>query len=366
MKAGAFEALLALYERPEPPVLYVNQWLELLGAEVIAVFERLGLLRPHTPLPFYPCGGAHGDGCPRRVLPNEGSSTHPFVAICGNDHGCPEVLLKADHRRVLELSVDALVRQLRRALGITGTAAPEAAGFPAALRIGELGGHAAFLARSPATPGFEGWLGARGEAAVLVPTARHVRPTLRERFGVGQRVQLLPIDEQVLLTAEGLKARASSVPAVSSSAAWCTIVDQNGTRSATRQEYEALVAKRAELDMFLDLTVTAEAGGHPGSMRDANGQVVDVVLTKHEAAAIAELVTTRKAMRGGDFRTVGATDRVKVVERARRKLDLPLSRYSWRSLHTLPADRAEAKRFHFNPPVGVGFAVVAAEGPPGA
>ncbi len=355
MRAEAFEALLALYERPEPPVLYVNQWLELLGAEVFGVVERLGLLRPYAPLAFYPCGGAHGDGCPRRVLPNEGSTTHPFVAVCGNDHGCREVLLTADDRRVLALSVDGLVRQLRRALGITGTTATEPAGFPATLRIGELGSHAAFLARSPATPGFEGWLGARGEAVVLVPNGRHVGPALRERFGVGQRVQLLPIGEQVLLTADGLKVRASSPPAVERSAAWCTIVDQDGTRSATRQEYEALVAKRTELDLFLDLTVTAEAGGHPGSMRDAGGQVVDVVLTKHEAAAIAELVTMRKAMRGGDFRTVGATDRVKVVERARRKLDLPLSRYSWRSIHTLPADTPEAKRFHFNPPLGLRF-----------
>jgi hypothetical protein len=79
----------------------------------------------------------------------------------------------------------------------------------------------------------------------------------------------------------------------------------------------------------------------------------------HEAAALVELVRTRRALREGDFATVAVNAVAKVVERGRRKVDVQLGRYEWRAFHTLRADTPEGKRGQFNPMGGARFAVVA-------
>lgn len=359
--------LLRLIEQAKSPTLHVPDWHARIGPALTASLVRAGVLVAGEPASWFPCGGPWGDGCPRRVIENRGCASHPFVAVCGRDDGsCVEVLLRADERKVLTFSLDGLVRQLRRMLGVGG-AVERDVGFPDARGLGERAGRPVFLALSPALPGFDAWLAARGDAVVLVPVARRVATALRDRFAPGQRVELVTLrdilrvedhaligalPERILQVREPAGAPYGARPPV------CVVIDHEGQRALSAHEYRSLVARAGELDLFLDTTITVDGGAHRGLRRDDAGAVDETALTKYEAAAIVELISTRRALRAGDFATVGVNAVDKVVERARSKIDVKQGRYKWRAIHTLAADTPEAKRWHFNPPDRLRFAVV--------
>jgi hypothetical protein len=362
------DELLRLVEHAKAPTMLLSQWHERVGRELTELLVRAGVLVPRARADWYPCGGPWGDGCPRRVVENHGCASHPLVAVCGRDNGsCLEVPLRPEDLAVLTLSLDGLVRLLRKVLGVGGAVERDEAGFPDARRIGECGGRAVYLALSPAMPGFEAWLGARGDALVLVPFGGGLTAAIRERFGAGQRVEVVCLRDVLRvgggallgeLPAPLLVVREPAREPYGVAAVVCVVVDQDGTRPLTAAEYHALVARAGELDLFIDTTVTVEGGAHRALRRDDAGVVEEAALTKHEAAALVELITTRKALRAGDFSTVSANAVDKIVERARRKVDVSLGRYEWRAIHTLRADTPEAKRWQFNPPARLRWAAL--------
>ncbi len=361
------DELLRLVEQAKAPTLLASQWRERIGAEVTAPLVRLGVLVEKEPLPSHPCGGPWGDGCPRRVVTNHGCASHPFVAVCGRDDGaCPEVLLRPEDRDTLQLSVDGLVRVLRRVLGVGGAVEQSDAGFPDTRRIGDWAGRAVFLALSPAFPGFEAWLAARGDALVVVPFGLGLPTGARDRFGAGQRVEIVLLRDVLRFEGDAilgalpeplLSLREPTGPAYAVRSVMCVVVDHDGRRALTADEYAALVARAAELDLFIDTTITVDGGGHRGLRRDQSGVVEEAALTKHEAAALVELISRRKALRAGDFATLSVHAVDKVIERARSKVDVKQGRYKWRAIHTLAADTPEAKRWQFNPGPSLRFAV---------
>ena len=363
------DELLRLIEQAKSPAMLASQWRERIGAVLTALLVRLGVFVEKEAALSYPCGGPWGDGCPRRVVENHGCASHPFVAVCGQDDGsCPEVLLRAEDREMLALSIDGLVRFLRRALGMGGAVERDDAGFPDARRVGECGGRDVFLALSPAFPGFDAWLAARGDALVLAPFGLGLPTAVRDRFGAGQRVELVLLRDVLRLEDDGaivgalpealLSLREPAGPPYAARSVICIVVDHDGRRALTAEEYMALVARAAELDLFIDTTITVDGGGHRGARRDDRGAAEETVLSKHEAAALVELISTRRALRAGDFASVGVNAVDKVIERARSKVDVKQGRYKWRAIHTLAADTPEAKRWQFNPPRQLRFAVV--------
>jgi hypothetical protein len=360
--------LLRLIEQAKSPTMLASQWRVRIGAELTTSLVRLGVLVEKEPPSSHPCEGPWGDGCPRRVVENHGCTSHPFVAVCGRGDGsCPEILLRAEDRETLALSVDGMVRVLRRALGISGAIERDDAGFPDARRIGERGGRAVFLVLLPAFPGFEAWLAGRGDALVVVPFGGGLATAARDRFGVGQRVGLVLLRD-VLRLEGGTIVGALPEPVLvlreppgvpyGSRSPTCIVIDNDGRRALDAAEYLALVARARELDLFVDTTVTVDGGAHRGLRRDDDGVVQEAALTKHEAAAIVELISTRKALRAGDFGSLSLNAIDKVVERARSKIDVKQGRYKWRAIHTLAADTPEAKRWQFNPPPGFDFAAI--------
>jgi len=48
----------------------------------------------------------------------------------------------------------------------------------------------------------------------------------------------------------------------------------------------------------------------------------------------------------------------KLIEAARRELDVKVSRYDWRSTQLLRGDTPEAKRYWFRPPEGLRWALL--------
>jgi hypothetical protein len=137
----------------------------------------------------------------------------------------------------------------------------------------------------------------------------------------------------------------------------CVVHDNAGRQELTARQYQELVAGVEGYDLFVDMTVTVEGGGCRGVRRNADGDYEDVVLTKHEAAAVVELATTQRALRAGEFKAVTVNDVARLIERARKKLDVRVSRYEWRAIHTLTGDVPEAKRWHFRPGEGVRWGI---------
>lgn len=368
MADAALDGFFGLLDQAKAPTFHRRDWIARLGEPATKALVRTGVLVARAQADWYPCGGPWGDGCPRRVVENRGCREHSFVAVCGRDDGsCLEVLLRADEREVLGASLEGLTRQLRRVLQAGGAADTEDAGFPGARRIGKRGGRAVYLALAPHWPGFEAWLAARGDAVVLVPSIAALQPAVRERFREGAVVLVSLGDalrrsdngldgglpERLLVVRDSARATYGARPATV-----CVVVDNDGERALTRVEYEAMVADAPKLDLFIDTTVTAAGGGHPASSRDRKGKLRRETLTVHEAAALVELVRTRRALREGDFAMVSVNAVAKVVERGRRKVDVQLGRYEWRAFHTLRADTPEGKRWQFNPAQGLATAVV--------
>lgn len=368
--SAALDGFFHLLDQAKEPTFHRRDWIARVGEPITGALLRAGVLVARAQAEWYPCGGPWGDGCPRRVVENHGCREHPFVAVCGRDDGsCLEVLLRPGDREVLAASVDGLTRQLRRALRAGGAADTEDAGFPGARRIGERDGRAVYLALAPHWPAFEAWLAVRGEAVVLVPSLATLPAAVRERFregavslvGLGDALRLADdglvgaMPERLLVVRDSASAKYGAKPPTV-----CVVVDNDGERALTRAEYEALVAGAAMLDLFIDTTVTAAGGGHPAASRVAKDKVRRATLTVHEAAALVELVRTRRALREGDFAGVTVNAVAKVVERGRRKVDVQLGRYEWRAFHTLRADTPEGKRWQFNPPDNLRHAVVIA------
>jgi hypothetical protein len=361
------EKLLCLLEQAKSPAMLVSEWHSRIGSELTALLLRLGVLVATEWAPSHPCGGPWGDGCPRRVVANGGDASAPFVAVCGRDESaCPDVLLGPDDREALALSVDGLVRVLRRALRIGGPVDRYEAGFPDARRIGQSAGRDVFLALSPSFPGFDAWLAARGDALVIVPAGIGLPTSLLDRFGLGQRVEIVPLRQALRLEGDVLVGalpetvltlREPAAVPYSARIVVCLVIDQDGRRQLDADEYKALVERAAELDLFIDTTTTVDGGGYRGLRREDDSTVEEAALTKHEAAALVALISTRKALRTGDFASVGVNAVDKVVERARSKVDVKQGRYKWRAIHTLAADTPEAKRWQFNPGPGLRFAL---------
>jgi hypothetical protein len=271
-------------------------------------------------------------------------------------------VLTEDELCPLEFSHSAFVHALRRGLGITGKLDTADVDFPYTTRLGDRAGRPVFLALSPAYPGFESWLGARGEALVLVPSARRIATKTFERFSERNAIQLVSLSNTLRLVSGRLVESSgdgllwAKEPTAQPSV--CFVIDQDGRRSLSSCEYQELVAHAEEYDLFIDTTVTIEGGAHRGGRRIEHGKWEEASLTKHEAAALLELITTRKALRVGDFKTVGVNEVGKVVERGRKKIDQKRGRYEWRSIHTLGGDVPEAKRWAFKPEASSRWAAV--------
>jgi hypothetical protein len=71
-------------------------------------------------------------------------------------------------------------------------------------------------------------------------------------------------------------------------------------------------------------------------------------------------------MRASELRglqVAGVQNPAKIVDAARRAVDVKLSRYGWRSFHTLAGESTEQKRYVFRPPATLRYACVMARSP---
>jgi hypothetical protein len=371
-------AFLQLLQRDREPVLHTAMFAELIGGEIFAVLIHAGVLVRSDPADSYPCGGPDGDGCPRRVVENPGNPEHPYIAVCGREPpGCLDVLLTEADLEQTAVSVAGLVRWLRKLFDIQGTFDLSDTAFPDILTLGQAqwGGinRDVFLAFAPSTPAFPTFLALRKKARqgtlVLASTRRWVPTSLSDLHGPGDRVELLFLEDALKIRDRSIHldvgeplpnaVREIASPYHSPPHPFCRLLDHNGDRPITQAEYRAIQSQADGRDLFIDMTTTIDAGRYRAARRNLDGTYEEDALTPNEARLLIALISTQRPMSLLELRALGPDHPDKVIERARRKVDVKLSRYNWRAIHTLRGDSApESKQYSFNPPEGMSFAVL--------
>ena len=138
--------------------------------------------------------------------------------------------------------------------------------------------------------------------------------------------------------------------------AYCLLVDRDGARRIDEATYREVVS--GEHDLLLDLLSTVTAGRYRALRRD-DGELREDSLTHQQDWAYAELMERRQPLRAGELEALnsyGSPD--KQVEAARRALDVKVSRYEWRSTKLLRGDDRRAKRYLFQPPERLRWALL--------
>ncbi|HJL30107.1 MAG TPA: MFS transporter, partial [Polyangiaceae bacterium LLY-WYZ-15_(1-7)] len=215
------------------------------------------------------------------------------------------------------------------------------------------------------------WLGwqsvyAIAAAAITVPMLVMVvfakePPDVDTHFAAGP-VSVVFLEDELRLDGDRLvRAQPMGVAepvATYRTAAYCLLVDAEGARRIDEATYRNLVADAEDHDLFLDLLSTVAAGRYRACRRDDGGFHEDS-LTHQQAWAYAELMERRQPLRAGELEVLnsyGSPD--KQVEAARRVLDVKVSRYEWRATKLLRGDDRRAKRYLFQPPGGLRWALL--------
>ncbi len=133
-------------------------------------------------------------------------------------------------------------------------------------------------------------------------------------------------------------------------------------------ELRAIVAKRAEYDLFLD-AVTEDARGWRAGKRDYDGAFQETWVGEMSAGILLELVEAKRALRADGMKKLrlsGHQSAVRLVQKARLAVDVHLrvggkeSRTEWRSIKTV--GEKGALGFEFAPGTGVKFGVIGRRG----
>ncbi|HEU4406812.1 MAG TPA: hypothetical protein VFS43_16210 [Polyangiaceae bacterium] len=359
-----------LLQRADAPAVLEGEARSAWGDAAVDALLRAGVVRRDA-ADWHPCGGPHGFGCPRRVRENPGDAKRPLLAVCGQRApACGPVPLARGEASQLLASLPDLGRAVGRLLGLEGELAPCDASMPHTLQLGRRRGEGGaagdvLLTRAAWEPGFGGLLAERAAhprpSLVLAPTAAHVRSDLVARYAAPGRVQLAFLED--ILTARGGElalsegGRALLEPAARASL--CRALTDRGERALDRAAYDAFLRDEAHAFDFVLDAVDVSRGRHATAWRrDERGGLERVELTRHEAEALAELVERAAVTRAGELaclRAAGVHDAVRVVERARQKVDVRVARYAWRAFATI-GGRGDERAYHFAPPPGFRYA----------
>lgn len=367
LHAFGFDAFLSIIERNPGATSHVALWQRRLGVPLVSLFRAMGVLWECAQVDWYPCESGFEGSCRRRVVANTSNVNNPFLALpCGHEQTTqdPTPLGKSDVF-TLAFSREAFIRELRGALDIAGEFLPLTAPFPRVYSIGTLRGRPVFLALLAGNSAFETWLAAQTNAFVLIPTGRRVTDAVHELCSTGRSTELVVLRRILGASKKGLIARwpvkideKSAMSRASTIArqgpVQCVVYSHNGRQELTSTELRNLVADPSQYDLFLDLTDLGEGGRHRANKRNSAGKAESVLLSRNEALALVELVQAGRSLEPRDFRSVVVSHVVKLVERARNKIDIKHGRYTWRAIKT----QRGTKAFRFQPPATMKWLVV--------
>ncbi len=364
--------LLELYQEARTPKLPARQFRELVGDVVAEALLSADVLTRGAVATTYPCHmSCHG--CPRRIVRNFGHAVFPWVAVCGQQSpACNDVPLGGD-LEAYQLSHESFASKLRQLMGLDGAFQMLDSTYPDTVQLGELrapeGVCEVFLSL-----GRWGWscslatllaerLSVLRRSIVFAPTPRGIPAPFIHRYGGGGHV-VLGFLANVLDGRAGhlaltqaferlVRSRPEAVPV------FCIAYTSEGTRQLSRDEYEKLVQSAHDLDLFLDVVVPRHGRKYAGGYRRGAGPFVQVEISTSEARALAELVVRGVTLAPRELASLKAVGgRAKIVQSARKKVDVRLRRYEWRAFHTAVGEGAEERRYVFRPPPTLRYAVL--------
>lgn len=139
--------------------------------------------------------------------------------------------------------------------------------------------------------------------------------------------------------------------------AYCHVITREGKRAANKVQYEKLVNARDEYDMFIDgMTLRA-------SCRDGKQKPLTEKLTPKELGILSDFIQAGKPMRPYNTKTgkgcASSSSAYRLFEGARRKVDVKLGRYVYRTfrLHKNPSDR-KLNAHEFAPPEDLVYCLI--------
>ena len=369
---------LELYQESRSPTLLAPDFRRAVGSEAVDALLASAVLTPRELADWYPCHGAY-PGCPRRIVPNIGDALHPFVAVCGEPSPmCHDVAVRAEDLEQYTTSHEALARTVRRLIGLTGELTLLDDSYPDCVHLGELSRgerlYDVFLCRAAWESAFEALLSDRllssRRSIVFAPTPRGIPLDLLHRYALGGHVTLALLVDFVALhdgmlvlrpTFEELTADRQA----ETEASWI-LITRDGRRSIASQDYADLVGRAEQFDLFLDAGAPGHSRAYSAGYRGEDGTFHRVTLSPLQMHALTELVSRGAPTRAAELRslqTAGVQNPARIIDSARRAVDVKLSRYGWRSFHTVAGESTEQRRYVFRPPATLRYACVMGRSP---
>jgi hypothetical protein len=137
------------------------------------------------------------------------------------------------------------------------------------------------------------------------------------------------------------------------------LLDGDGERVIASDEYAELRASARSFDLFIDASRVVAGRSYYGMKRNCDDSIEEHALSRVEAELLVAVLRAGGAVEPGRLRAIGGAYWRKHLESARRKVDIPLSRFKWRSIHTVPSRSGDAEpRYYFHPPPTLRFVVL--------
>jgi hypothetical protein len=343
------------------------------GSETVDALLDSAVLTPAELADWYPCDGAY-PGCPRRIVPNIGDALHPFVAVCGEASPmCHAIAVRAENLEQYTTSHEALARTVRRLLRLNGELTLLDDSYPDCVYLGESSRgeltYDVFLCRAAWDSAFEALLSDRLQTArrsiVFAPTPRGLPLDLLHRYAPGGHVTLALLVDYVGLHEGKLILRPSfdelTVGRRAPTEPSWMLISHDGRRSIANAEYGDLVRGADQFDLFLDSVAAGHSRTYSAGFRDRDHMFHRVKLSVLQMQALTELVSRAIPLRASELQSLqaaGVQNPARIVDLARRAVDVRLTRYGWRSFHTLAGESSGQKRYVFRPPPTLRYACV--------
>lgn len=378
MNSGEPTGLPALMRRINaigPPTDLASWWCRTLGISLTKTLVRLNILINPTIVATIRCGDSLRGDCRRRVTPAPNTVPQAYWATCTHPSGsCGVTRMSREQVTEFEFSMVEFIDLLRRLFALTGPIAPPTPNGVSPQHIGEHRGVPVFLLRAHGLRCLDAWVRCYTRAIFLVPTVRDLSSVMLAGHGHGKAVEVIVLDEVLEHQGDTFRVHWPPLPPPQVSAAGISsptltevfvreVYAHDGQRKIGRAEYEELRERGSTYDLFLDQTDSAtDSSGNkdgqrrPGWSRPPGQEALAVSLTKHETDAIVELVRAGRPLRATEFTHVDVTAIGKVVEHARKAIDIKLGARSWRAIHTSGDGRD--KMWEFRPPTAMRWAVI--------
>lgn len=339
-----------------PPAGPTSELRRFIGADDYRALERLNVFVPADLDGRYPCPNQTlGEHCPRRII----HAPDP-VAVCGNPSAqCEEVPLGPDDVRGSQLSTQALLSVLARALAIKGKPSVRSEGrYVFHLGHQDDGArprsywfvpNARFSTFRAIAQGLRTRAGAR-TAVVVIPTAGAIDPSVRADIETAG-VEVITLDDHLVLDGDGVRFEAGArrirvvgppPRAGANSAPYCVALTEKGKETLAREEYQRTLARAEEFDLLID-TVDRQARGWV-RRGEGTGQAA---LTAHQRDVVVRLVRADGPLAPKQFDPEFQSEKAafKTFSRIRLKLD-PGRQRAWRMFES-PREKSRTKTARF-------------------